>query len=83
MQITQQIISSSNVKFVRNDSVLYDLQQTGSTGVLIRLTSKGLTENSTLPQNLSDATPIDILLSNDETNLFIPGCELQNIANQL
>ena len=83
MQITQQIVSSSNVTNVSSDSVLYDIQQTGSTGVLIRLTSDEFTENSTLPQNLSDATPIDILLSNDETNLFIPGCELQNIANQL
>ena len=66
-----------------NDSVLYDLQRTGSTGVLIRLTSNNLTENSTLPQNISEATPNDVLLSNEETNLFIPGCELQNIANQL
>ena len=83
MQITQQIASSSNVTFVSNNSVLYDIQQTGSTGVLITLTSHELTENSTLPQNLSDATSADVLLSNEETNLFIPGCELQNIANLL
>ena len=66
-----------------NDSVLYDLQRTGSTGVLIRLTSNDLTENSTLPQNISEATPNNVLLSSEETNLFIPGCELQNIANEL
>ena len=83
MQITQQIVSSSNVTFESIDSVFYHLQQIGSTGVLITLTSDELTENSTLPQNLSDATPIDVLLSNEETNLFIPSCELQNIANQL
>ena len=66
-----------------NDAVLYDLQQTDGTGVLIRLTSNQLTENSTLSQNISDAIPNDVSLDYEETNLFIPGCELQNIANQL
>ena len=72
---TQQIISSSNVTFVSSDSVLYDLQQTDSTGVLIRLTSNELTENSTLPQLSSVDIPDDILLYNEETKLFISGCE--------
>ena len=56
--------------------MLYDLQQTGSTGVLIRLTSNQLTENSTLPQLSSVDIPDNILLYNLETKLFIPACEL-------
>ena len=59
-----------------NDSVLYDLQQTGSTGVLIRLTSNELTENSTLPQVSVDDLPEDILLYDKEVKLYIPGCKL-------
>ena len=57
---------NSNITFVSNDYVFYDLQQTGSTGVLIRLTSNELTENSTLPQ----------ILHYDEVKLYIPGCKL-------
>lgn len=64
------MISSSNVS---NDTVFYDLQQTGSTAVLIKLTSTEFTENSTLPQFLSKD---NILLDNKEIKLFIPGCEL-------
>ena len=71
----QQIISSSNVTFVSNNSVLYDLQQTGSTGVLIRLSSNELTENSTLPQLSSVDIPDNVLLHNEETKLFIPSGE--------
>ena len=63
--------------------MLYDIQRSGSTGVLIRLTSDELTENSTLPQNISDATPNDVSFEDEETNLFIPGCELQDTAYQL
>ena len=74
-----QIISSSDVTFVSNDSVLYDLQQTGSTGVLIRLTSNELTGNSTLPQLSSVDVPDNVLVYNEETKLFIPGCKLQYI----
>ena len=74
-----QIISSSDITFLNNDSVLYDLQQTGSTGVLIRLTSNELTENSTFPQLSSVDVPDNVLLYNEETKLFIPGCELQYI----
>ena len=74
-----QIISSSDVTFLSNDSVLYDLQQTGSTGVLIRLTSNELTENSTFPQLSSVDVPDNVLPYNEETKLFIPGCELQYI----
>ena len=58
-------------------TVLYDLQQTGSTGVLIRLTSNELTENYTLPQFSSFDVPDDFLLSSEDIKLFIPGCELQ------
>ena len=65
--------------FVSNDSVLYDLQQTGSTGVLIRLTSNELAENSTLPQLSSVDIPDNILLYNEEVKLFIPGCESPNV----
>ena len=75
-QVTQQIINSSNVTIVSSDSVFYDLQQTGSTGVLIRLTSNELTENSTLPQLSS----VNIPELNGETKLFIPGCKLQYIT---
>ena len=74
-QVTQQIINSSNVTIVSSDSVFYDLQQTGSTGVLIRLTSNELTENSTLPQISVDDLPDDALLY-DEVKLYIPGCKL-------
>ena len=72
----QQIINSSNVTFVSNDSVLYDLHQTGSTGVLITLTSDELTETSSLPQLSSIDVSDNISLYNEETKLFIPGCEL-------
>ena len=68
-------MQSIDVTFVSNDSVLYP-QQTGSTGVLIRLTSNQLTENSTLPQLSSVVIPDNIMLYNVETKLFIPGCEL-------
>ena len=74
-QITHKIISSSNAS-ISNESVLYDLPQTGSTGVLIRLTSNNLTENSTLPQISSDDVPNNVLLYNEEIKLFIPGCKL-------
>ena len=57
------IISSINAS---NDSVLYNLQQTGSTGILIRFASKEFTENFTLPQ-----LPFYI-----NYKLFIPACEL-------
>ena len=70
-------MNSSDVTFVSNDSVLYDLQQTGSTGVLIRLTSNELTENSALPQLSSLHIPDNILLHDNKTTLFVPGCELQ------
>ena len=59
--------------------VLYDLQQTGSTGVLIRLSSNELTENSTLPQLSSVDVPDNILLYNEGTKLFIPGCKFKYI----
>ena len=71
------MISSSNVTFVSNDSVLYDLHQNGSTGVLVRLTSNEITENYTLPQ-LSE----NVLLYNEETKLFIPSCKLRHIQLQ-
>ena len=70
------MIRNSNVTFVSNDYVFYDLQQSGSTGVLIRLTSNELTENSTLPQISVDDLPDDILLYDDEVKLYIPGCKL-------
>ena len=70
------IINSSNATFVSSDYVPYDLPQTGSTGVLIRLTSNELTQNSTLPQLSSIDIPNNILLYDEETKLFIPGCEL-------
>lgn len=69
------IISSSNTS-VSNESVLHDLSQTGSTGVLIRLTSNDLTVDSSLPQLSSDDVPNNVLLYNEEIKLFIPGCEL-------
>ena len=72
----QQIISSSNITFISNDFVLYDLQQTGSTGVLIRLTSDELTETSSLPQLSTIDVSDNISLYNEETKLFIPSCEL-------
>ena len=56
--------------------MLYDLQQTGSTGVLIQLTSNELTENSTLPQLSSVDIHNNISSYNEETKLFIPGCKL-------
>ena len=65
--------------FVSYDSVHYDLQQTGSTGVLIRLTSNELTESSTLPQLSSVDIPDNIILYNEEVKLFIPGCESPNV----
>ena len=70
------IINNSDATFVSNDYVLYDLPQTGSTGVLLRLTSINLTENSTLPQLSSFDIPDNVLLYNEEITLFIPGCEL-------
>ena len=70
------IISSINATFLSNDSVLYDLQQTGSTGILIRFASKEFTENSTLPQFSSNDIPNNILLYNKEAKLYIPACEL-------
>ena len=76
------IINTSDATFVSSDSVLYDLPQTGSTGVLIRLTSNELTENSTLLQLSSIDIP-NILLHNEETKLFIPGCELCTICMSL
>ena len=65
--------------FVSSDSVLYDLQQTGSTGVLIRLTSNELAENSTLPQLSSVHILDNIILYNEEVKLFIPGRESPNV----
>ena len=73
------IINTSDATFVSNDYVLYDLPQTGSTGVLIRLTSNNLTENSTLPQLSSIDIPNNVLIYSEETKLFIPGCELPYI----
>ena len=70
------IISSINATFLSNDSVLYDLQQTGITGILLKFTSKDFTENSTLPQFSSNGVPNNILLYNKEAKLFIPACEL-------
>ena len=67
------MISSSNVS---NDTIFYNLQQTGSTAVLMRLTSNEFTEISTLPQFSSDDIPRNILLYNNEIKLFIPGCKL-------
>ena len=69
----------SNLTFLSNDSVLHDLQQTGSTGVLIRLTSNELIENYTLPQLSSVDIPDNIVLYNDEDKIFIPGCESTNV----
>ena len=69
-------MSSGNVTFISNESLLYDLQQTGHTGVLIRLTSKNLTENSNITLLPVDDLPEDILLYNHRTKLYIPGCEL-------
>ena len=74
------INSSSNGTFISSDSVLYDLRQTGSTGVLIRLTSKELTEDSTVPQISSNDISNNILIYNNEAKLFIPGCELLTYA---
>ena len=71
------IVSRINVTVLSNESILYHLQQTGTTGVLIRLTSNNFTENFTTPQLLSDDIPNNVLLQNNETKLFIPGCELQ------
>ena len=68
------IISSINATFLSN--VPYDLQQTGSTGILIRFASKEFTENSTLPRFPSNDIPNNILLYNKEAKLFIPACEL-------
>ena len=70
------IMSSNNATFLSNDSVLYNLQQTGITGILIRFASKEFTENSTLPQFSSNDVPNNILLYNKEAKLFIPACEL-------
>ena len=70
------INSSSNGAFISSDSVLYDLRQTGSTGVLIRLTSKELTENYSLPQFSANEIPKNILIYDKEIKLFIPDCEL-------
>ena len=72
------IISSSNATFLSNDFVLYDLQQTDSIGIQIRLTSKEFTENSTIPEfasifNISS----NIVLYYEEAKIFIPGCESQ------
>ena len=61
--------------FVRNESVFYDLPQTGSTGVLIRLSSTLLSDNSTLPQQLFDGVPSNVKIYNNDTKLYIPGCE--------
>ena len=77
------IISSSNATFISNDSVLYDLRQSGSTGVLIILTSNEFTENSTLPEFSSNDISNNILLCNNETKLFIPQCELIYIATYI
>ena len=70
------ITSSSNVTFLSNDSVFYDLRQTGCTGVFIRLTSNEFTENSTPPEFISSISN-QILLHNGEAKIFIPACELQ------
>ena len=70
------INSSTNGTFISSNSELYDLRQTGSTGVLIRLTSNELTENSTVPQISSNEISNNILIYNSETKLFIPDCEL-------
>ena len=70
------IISSSNGTFLSNDSVLYDLRQSGNTGVLIRLTSNEFTENSTLPKYTSSFNTLNkVLLHSIEVKIFIPGCE--------
>ena len=72
------IISSSNVTFFSNDFVLYDLRQRDNTGVLIKLTSKEFTENSTLPEYISSFiynTLNKVLLYNKEVKIFIPDCE--------
>ena len=74
-------MNSCNASIVSNDSVLYELQQTGSTGILIRLTSNEFTENDTLPLDISNITSNNIVLYIEETNLFIPGCELPNLSN--
>ena len=57
--------------------VLYDLQQSDSTGVLIRLTSNEFTENSTLP-TFSINTLNKVLLHNKEVKNFIPGCKFKH-----
>lgn len=74
-------MNSCNATIISNDSVLYELQQTGSTGILIRLTSNEFTENDTLPLDISNVTSNNVALYIEETNLFIPGCELPNISN--
>ena len=66
---------SSSATFLSSESVLYDLQYASSTGVLLRLTSNELTENFAIPQLISDVIPNDILLYDNETKLYIPGCE--------
>ena len=71
------IISSSNATFLSNDSVLYDLQQTGSTGIMLRLTCKEFTENSTIPEFASINISSNIILYYEEAKIFIPGCESQ------
>ena len=70
-------MSSSSAIFLNNESILYDLQHSENTGVLIRLESNDLAENSTLPQ-LSPDIP-NISINNYEAKLFIPGCELHTI----
>ena len=69
------ITNRSNVTFLSNDSELYDLQRTVSTGVLIRLTSNELTDTFALPQLNFDEVPNNILLYSNETKLFIPSCK--------
>ena len=72
-------MSRSNEAILSNESVFYDLRQADNTGVLIRLTSNDFTENSTLPQILTDDIPDNTLLYSNEIKFFIPGCELHTL----
>ena len=73
------IISSSNATLISNDSIFYDLRQSGSIGVLIRLTSNEFTETSALPQvaPISISNKILIYYEEFEAKIFIPSCESQ------
>ena len=65
-------MDSISAAFLNNESRLYDLEK--KTGILVRLTSNGLTENSTLPLHSPDIPNISI--KNYKAKLFIPSCEL-------